>query len=410
MSRVPIVPRLLRVIRRHPTLLILLAMALSTAAYQLWFSPVVEESPTFRFGEVRRGDLEFTVTATGTVTPLETVEVGTQVSGTLQDVLVDHNDRVTAGQLLALVDSDTLDAIVREARAAVERASARRDEAEIEHRRNQPLLKQGYLTAREFLPLETARRTAQAEVESASATLERAEKNRRNAEIRSPMDGIVIKRNVDAGQTVAASLQAPQLFLIAQDLSRMRILTHVDETDVSKVVKGQNVRFSVAAHPERSFEGRVTQIRLQPATVQNVVHYTVVVEAENPGGLLLPGMTATADFIVDHVENALLAPTAALNFRLPAEFHTDPALAGDPPEGEPVPRTRGAKRIWYLDERGQPESALVRVGASNGFTTAIQVIHGSIAEGTQVLIGMTGTGQPEKGKSVFSHIRGGGRS
>ncbi len=330
-------------------------------------------APPYETARVRVGSLRSTVSATGTLDAVGTVDVGTQVSGTIERVLVDFNDTVERGQLLAVLDTDLLDAAVRDAEAGVERARAAQRQAEsgvqqaqaqvaqaeaqlAQSRaqladasaalaRGRPLADQGYLSAREFVPLQTAVATAEAGVRAAQGTvaaarggvtsaqagvasaragvasaregLRQAVKSRQNAEIRAPIAGVVIQRSIEAGQTVAASFSTPNLFVIAENLDEMEILAQVDESDIGLIRDGQPVEFSVSAHPGRTFRGVTREVRLQPETVQNVVLYTVVVAADNEGGLLLPGMTATVEFLVGGVENALLVPAAALRFEPP---------------------------------------------------------------------------------------------
>ena len=352
----------------------------------------------FETATARVGSLRSTVSATGTLDAVGTVTVGTQVSGELSRVFVDFNDTVEQGELLALVDPELLDAAVRDARAGVDRAEAgvgqaqsavasaqaqlgqaesvlaqnraQRAEAQAALDRSRPLADQGYLSAREFVPVQTAVATADAGVQSAQGgvaaaraavasaqagvrqargavasareALRQALTNRQNAEIRAPIAGVVIQRSVDAGQTVAASFSTPELFVIAEDLSEMEILAQVDESDVGLVQEGQPVEFTVEAYPDRTFRGVTQEVRLRPETVQNVVLYTVVVDADNESGLLLPGMTATVEFVVGGVENAVLIPSAALRF--------------DPPEAVRA-AARQAQRDSSAAAGGGPEFA-----------------------------------------------------
>jgi len=343
---------------------------------------------SYDFVTVERGDLREIVSSTGTVSALEQVEVGTQVSGTIREVFVDFNDVVEAGQLLALIDTENLDASVNEAYAGLQRAQAvlaeaqaRLDEARANLERNQPLFDRGYLSEQEFRPFQTAVATAeasvssaQAQVGSAQAQVAQAQKNRRNAEIRSPISGIIISRSVEKGQTVAASFNTPTLFIIAADLSRMRILASVDESDIGQIKAGQQVEFTVAAYPERTFTGEVKEVRLQGVEETDVVMYTVVVDAANEDGLLLPGMTATVDFVVESVEDVLMVPTVALSVR-PCQ---DAGRQGEQ-QVPPARMTRGPggaeasdiQQLWYQDDQGALHAIPVRPGVNNGFMTEI---------------------------------------
>ena len=294
----------------------LIALAAAFAGWWFFFrQPAEAETSRYDFVEIERGDLESLVSATGTLAALESVEVGTQVSGTIARVLVDYNDRVKKGQLLAVIDPDLLDAAVRDAQAGLSRARAQLEQAEAESAQNEPLFAQGLISKHDILPVRTAVTTAKAAVVSAEATLDRARRNRAYAQIYSPIDGVVIARQVETGQTVAASFSTPTLFTIARDLGKMQILAQVDESDIGQIRVGQSVRFTVPAFPDKTFTGSVREVRLQSQTVQNVVSYTVVVDAANPDGSLLPGMTATADFVVQEVHDALKVANAALRLR-----------------------------------------------------------------------------------------------
>ena len=297
-------------------LLALIALAVAAAGWWFFFHRTAEaETSGYDFVAIERGDLESLVSVTGTLAALEMVEVGTQVSGTVARVLMDYNDQVEKGQLLAVIDPDLLDAAVRDAEAGLARTRAQLEQAEAELAQNEPLFAQGLISQHDVLPVRTGVTTAKAAVVSAQAAVDRARRNRAYAEIFSPIDGVVIARHVEPGQTVAASFSTPTLFTIARDLAQMQILAQVDESDIGQIRVGQTVRFTVPAFPDQTFAGAVREVRLQPQTVQNVVSYTVVVDAANPDGLLLPGMTATADFVVQEVRDVLKVANAALRLR-----------------------------------------------------------------------------------------------
>jgi len=271
--------------------------------------------PLYEFGKVERKTVLNMVSATGTLSARDIVEVGTQVSGRLTEVLADFNDHVEEGQLVAMVDPSVLDIQVKSAEADVMRMEAQLKQAQNDLDRFKPVHEGGFLSDKELVRYEVAVQTAQANLLNAEAGLDRAKQNRSYAEIVAPISGIVIDRTVEPGQTVAASLNAPRLFTIANDLSKMEILANVDESDIGQIVNGQEVRFTVATYMEDTFHGQVEEIRLQPQVQQGVVNYTVVVQAENPDGRLLPGMTATLDFIIEEVEDALSVPAMALNIQ-----------------------------------------------------------------------------------------------
>ncbi|GAB6095563.1 efflux RND transporter periplasmic adaptor subunit [Desulfatiferula olefinivorans] len=320
---------------------------------------------------VTRGDLETLVSSTGTLVAVGTVDIGTQVSGTIDRVLVDYNDRVSRDQVLAVLDLSLFEAAVDEARAGLIQARARLKQARAELARNRDLFESGNLSAQEYLDLETAVELNRAGVLSAEATLKRAQSNLDNATIASPIDGTVITRSIEAGQTVAASYSTPTLFVIAEDLSRMQIEADVDESDIGLVRLDQRVRFTVQAYPDEVFGGVVTQIRLNPKTVSNVVTYTVMVDADNREGRLLPGMTATTDFVVARAEAVLLVPNAALRFR-----------------PEHAPETGRGPGVYVPRADGGLRRIAVTPGISDGVLTAVDG-ETELAEGMAVITGRT---------------------
>ncbi len=357
----------------------------------------------YEFVQIVRGDIENVVSATGTLSAVGTVEVGTQVSGIIKEVLVDYNESVREGQVLAVLDTTLLAASVRDARASVLKCQAQFDRAARERERVRDLFDQGLVSEAELDDATTDLATARAALLSAEANLVRARASLDYAVIRSPIDGTVIMRNVEEGQTVAASLSAPTLFVIAEDLADMEIHALVDESDIGQIAVGMPVRFTVEAYLDEEFDGVVRQIWLQPETIQNVVNYTVVIDASNERGLLYPGMTATVDFLVDERRDVLLVPNAALKFRptpsMLAELRANMgaresermvpgAGRGSEAGRRPAPGmpsgaipdmslARGgvpggtAGRLWYLDEAGGLAIVRVRTGATDGRVTEI---------------------------------------
>jgi HlyD family secretion protein len=359
----------------------------------------------FQLVEVTRGDVQSIVSATGTLSALVTVQVGTQVSGIIDKLYADFNQHVTKGQLLAVLDKEALNASVRDAEANVDRARATLAQAQDDYDRNEPLLKKGYLSAEEFNNYRGSVAVAKASLRSAQAALDRARTNLGFAEIRSPINGTIIQRSVDVGQTVAASLSAPTIFLIAEDLAHMQIQASVDESDIGAIKQGQKATFTVQAYPDKTFEGRVSQIRLQPTTVQNVVNYTVIVDTENPEGVLIPGMTATIDFEVQAAHDVLVVPNAALRFQPTAEMlaagrsgsgRSDSSRAGSSRRaaGGDSARSAGARkrtsansgRLWTVDSNGALQMIPVKVGLSDGQMT--QVESPRLREGVKVVTGV----------------------
>jgi len=338
----------------------LVAVALAAGGYWYWQSRSRDAAAVeYRTTPVVRGPIAASVTATGTLNPVNSVQVGSQVSGQLKEVLVDYNSEVKEGQLIARIDPETFEHRVRQAeadleasraqvltatanvtaaRAALSRAEVNFAEARRDLDRKQQLVDRSFISPAE---LDKARATfnataedvkaaraqlevAQAQTHSAEATVRQREAqlaqtrvDLKRTSIRSPVDGIVIKRSVDAGQTVAASLQAPELFVIARSLRDMEVDTSVDEAEIGRIRLGQRATFTVDAFPGRSFSGEVLQVRKAPQTVQNVVTYTVVVSARNNDLALIPGMTANVRIVTDTRESVLKVPNAALRFKPP---------------------------------------------------------------------------------------------
>jgi len=375
----------------------------------------------YEFGEVIRGNIENSISSSGMLSPVTTVDVGTQVSGTIARVYVDYNDRVKEGQLLAVLDTVLLKASVLEAEANVEKSRAILNEAKTEEQRNRPLFEKSLISETEYLPFKTAVEKEQATLKSTNASLRRAEQNLEYAVIRSPINGQVISKNVEAGQTVAANFATPTLFEIAEDLTHMEILVSVDESDIGMVKEGQNVRFEVLAYEAKTFHGTVKQIRLQPKNVSNVINYTVVVEAKNDELLLLPGMTAIVDFLIEEKTDVLLAPKSALLFqpgekelrifqnRKRKEHEALPDSVKEQRERErremmhqgAIPENAG--QVWFINKNGDLDIEPVLKGATDGKNTEI-LKYQQLVEGTKVIIGKaksTEKKSSENKKQVF---------
>jgi HlyD family secretion protein len=274
-----------------------------------------EQKPMYRTAEVDRGNITQFVTASGTLQPVGVVNVGTQVSGTVIERLADFNDRVAKGQILLRLDPTILQASIRQGQANQAAASATLELAKSNFNRNNTLIGRGFISAAALDQSRKEVEAAEAQVLLAKAQLERAQADLSNSVIRSPMDGIIIKRSIDIGQTVAASFQTPDLFQVARDLKEMQIHTSVSEADVGLLKEGQEVRFTVDAYPDREFTGRVTQFRLAPNVQQNVVTYNVITTVANPDETLKPGMTAQTRIVVASKQGVVRVPTAALRFR-----------------------------------------------------------------------------------------------
>lgn len=299
----------------------------------------------YRTAAVDRGAITRVVSATGTLQPLVSANVGSTVSGPVRDVLVDFNAQVRAGQILARLDPTPFQQRVVQAQAQLSQAQAQLGVAQADYGRYQVLAQRGFASQQLMAQQRAARDTARAAVAQAQAQVASARTDLDRSVIRSPIDGVVVDRQVNVGQSVAASFQAPTLFVIAQDLSRLQANITVDEADIGDVREGQPVRFTVDAFPDRDFEGVVSQVRQQGVSDQGVVTYTVVVQADNPGRVLLPGMTANAEIILEERQNVLRLPNTALRFR-PA----DEKLAQ---RGQALAGTDDAARVERGRESGQ---------------------------------------------------------
>jgi HlyD family secretion protein len=398
----------------------------------------------YRFVEIDRGDVEAVVSSTGALEATTTVQVGTQVSGQIAEIYVDFNDRVGKGQLVARIDPTLPQLEVRAAEANLERTRAEMEQTERELERIQQLYDSGLAADIDHSNAQYQHAVAQAAYRSAAVNLEKARKNLNYTEIRAPIDGVVVERNVDVGQTVAASLAAPTLFLIAEDLSEMEILASVDESDIGLIQEGQEVHFTVQAYPGESFTGAVRQVRLQSTVQENVVNYTVVVAVENLDGRLLPGMTATLAFVIERASDVLRVPNAALRLiptdemvaALPeraemqdrqqsekvqadragragngtARTAAGSARGGDAPSatgGQSVAGASGTRALlWFVDEDGNLDAARVVTGITDGRYTAIR--GPGIEEGMQVIAAVTSS-SAASASNPFQSQQGQGR-
>ena len=321
-----------------------IAIAVIAAIYY-YRRDVQAEAPAFTTAEITRGNVISTVEATGTLEAVTTVQVGSQVSGTISALHADFNSEVRKGQIIAELDASLLETQVEQAKATVIRLQADADRARLQAADAALKLKRAReLFERQLIPatdLETAESTArgadaavkgaEAQVVQAQASLNQAQVNLSHTIIRAPIDGVVIARNVDVGQTVASSLQAPTLYILARDLTEMRVNASIDESDIGDIKPKQQVRFRVDAYPNETFTGRVAQVRLQPVVQQNVVSYVTVIDVPNPGLKLKPGMTAAVTIETARAEDVLKVPNAALRFTPADAGGTRPARAGNSP-------------------------------------------------------------------------------
>jgi len=382
------------------------------AAAAVVLVPGQENGVRFETEKVRRGDLVVRVTATGTLEPVNQVQVGTEVSGTIESVAVDYNDRVSAGGVLARLDTDQLEARLRQSQAALALAKARVLEAqatvtETSHRlrRTTDLITRKLASPEELdtasassARAEAAVAVAQAQVDQAQAQVDSDRRAVEKAVIRSPIDGIVLERKVEPGQTVAASLQTPVLFTLAENLAQMQLHVDVDEADVGRVEEGQGAQFTVDGYPDQSFPARIEQVRFAPSTVEGVVTYETLLSVDNSALLLRPGMTATAEILVERLEDVVLVLNAALRFTPPAKAGTARPSGGlvsmllpRPPRDEKrVPDADHGARVWVTRD-GTPTAVSIRTGASDGVWT--RVLEGPLEPGMEVLVDTVSTGR-----------------
>ena len=440
--------------RTRVSRIVLVVVAVAVVAAVLAFRSH-DRPVTYAAVPVDRGDIQDVVGATGTVQAVQTVQVGSQVSGTIQNLYADFNSVVHKGQVIARLDPSSFQARLGQAQAALvaARANVDRSRAAVDDARRK-LEQAKALAAEKLLPqsdFDTAQanydqavaqvKANQAAVSQAQANVNQAKVDLDHTVIAAPIDGVVIARSVDVGQTVAASFQAPVLFVIANDLKHMEVNASVDEADIGRVRTGQEVTFRVDAYPDRTFHGRVTQVRLQPTTVQNVVTYNTIISVDNDDGRLMPGMTATVSVIVRKSQNALRIPAAALRFR-PEGFDagsrgrsagaaggtgasTGPRAAAAPgpaatAAGAGPGGTRAGGRaggwsgrradsggasgaaaggaegdsgrtalVFVLNDKGQPEPVRVHTGVSDG--QFVEVKDG-LTEGARVVVGIEGEG------------------
>ena len=394
-------------------LMVALLVIASVTGIVVWKGTKNSNAMQYLTQKVQRGDLIVTVTATGALEPTNQVDVGSELSGIIKTVEVDYNDRVKVGQILARLDTDKLKAKVLQSKASLESARAKVLEAEatVKETGDQLVrLKEVWELSNKMVPSQqdldaaqallhrakAAEATAKAQVSQAQATLEADETDLAKTVIHSPINGIVLTRNVEPGQTVAASFQAPVLFTLAEDLTKMELHVDVDEADVGQITKGQEAVFSVDAHPGRTFPARITQVRYGAQTVNGVVTYKTVLNVDNSDLSLRPGMTATADITINKVENAILLPNAALRFVPSIKEKEAPSSGGSlinkllprrhrPPSKQRKDSTANNKlqHVWTLRD-GKLIAVAVAVGATDGKTT--EVTSGDVEPGMLVVI------------------------
>lgn len=386
-------------------------LAVIAAGINIWAKLRGSNSVQYETHNVSRGDIVVNVTATGTLKPTKTVDVGSEISGTIKSIEVDFNSKVAVGQVLAKLDTTRLDAQVTQSKAALDSAKARILQAQAtvsetrskleRYERVRQLSNNKVPSQSEFDAAQAAYERAKADASSAvaaeaqsKASLDAYQTDLSKAVIYSPINGIVLTRNIELGQTVAASFATPVLFTLAEDLTQMELHVDVDEADIGQIKEGQEAVFSVDAYPNREFKAQIIQTRYGSKTVDGVVTYETVLEVDNSDLSLRPGMTATADIIVQEVKNVLLIPNTALRFTLSTEPENAPprglvgAMLPRPP-GSQIKQSENAnnkgnqKQVWVLKD-GQPVPVSITIGAENGIMS--EVLRGDITEGTPLVI------------------------
>ena len=331
-----------------------------------------EEEVTFESAKVERQNIHTTITATGTIEPVTSVTVGTQVSGIVSKLYVDYNSVVKKGQVIAELDRTNLTSELNRAKAELTSAQSTLSYETANFQRYQTLFNKGLVSANDYESAKLSYEKARQTVNSARESVQKAQTNLGYATITSPIDGVVLSKSVEEGQTVAASFNTPELFSIAQDLTDMRVIADIDEADIGGVKEGQRVSFTVDAFPDDHFEGQVTQVRQQATTESNVVTYEVVISAPNNDLKLKPGLTANVTIFTMEKNDVMSVPSKALRF-IPTEAFLE--------KGQTISDCEGEHKLWTLEDNTF-KAHKVEIGTSNGLVT--EIISG-IPEGTEIL-------------------------
>lgn len=361
-------------------IIISIAVVVIVAVFFLW--PKSEGSAYVLATEkVEKGDLTTSVTATGTVEPITLVEIGTQVSGVISKIYVDYNSVVKAGEVIAELDRRLLNSELESAEATLKSKQVDYSQQQRTYNRNKELWQKQAISKADWETVETAYETAQLAVTSAKAAVFKAQTNLGYATIYSTIDGVVVSRAVEEGQTVAASFSTPTLFTIANDLTKMRVIANVDEADIGEVKEGQRVMFTVDAYPDDQFEGEVVQVRLEATTTSNVVTYEVVVNAPNPDLKLKPGLTANVNIYTLEDKGVLTIPSKALRFT-PTEDITKQIKGLNV---EPITGDKPKTMVWIKDGN-TIKSQSITVGSNDGIKTEVKA---GLGEGQEIVTGVT---------------------
>ena len=387
-KRPSLIGRIFRFIWRKKWWILLLAILIGAGFF--FFGGKSEKKLEYATINITRGDLRHVVSATGEIQPVNTVNVGSQVSGTIDNLYVDFNSKVKKGDILLTIEPSVLQATVDEARASLDSTISQRNFAKNEYERNKMLYSEGFISRAEMEQSQTQYEQSEQSVKRAQSTYDRAVTNLGYATISSPVDGTVISRKVDVGQTVAASFQTPDLFEIAEDLTKMQIETSVSEADIGVVQEGQHVTFTVDAYPTETFEGIVRQIRLSPTTTSNVVVYTVVINVDNSNLRLMPGMTAFVTIIISEKENVWKAANSAFLVR---SFN------------DIMPDTNGATPKTHMIIERNGEMMLIPYTKGLSTATETEIISDELQVGDKIITGRMGTSS-QNGGARMNPMRG----
>lgn len=389
------------------TIIILFVGAL-IAGYIMWNkNQQLPPEAKYTLQSLEMGDITQSVSANGTLNPLVLVTVGTQVSGRVTNLYVDFNDRVKEGQVLAQLDRSLLDAQAAQSEANVKSAEATLDLAIANNKRSRELFAKEYISKQELETSIQSLKSASAALDLARAQRKKDQTNQDYSIIKSPVSGVVIDRQIDVGQTVAASLQAPVLFKIAQDLRKMQIDSNFAEADIGRIKVGQHVNFAVDAFPNRAFQGVVKQVRLNAVTTQNVVTYDVVVTVENPDEILAPGMTAYVNVVIADKKSILLVPNAALRYKPTKTIAKEESGSKQNMQGKPKEKSEkkeGTFGMVHVLRDGVPTPVKVQLGITdNRFT---EVLSDNLAVGDKIIVdenkaATSGAGFGAHGPKIF---------
>ena len=346
------------------------------ASYYFYFKPKSDNiASKLEMVTVGKGSVHKEISSSGTINPRNIVDVGTQVSGIIEKIFVDYNDEVKEGQLIATLDTYLLDEEVKQTKSNLETAKAKLRITKLNYDRNKELHKDGYISQTELEEYEVATATAQSAYDSALASYNKAKRNFGYAKITSPVHGTIIAKEVEVGQTVAASFSTPTLFKIAEDLTKMQIETSVSEADIGMIKSGMPITFTVDAYPAETFKGTIGQIRLNPATESNVVVYTVIITIDNDDKKLLPGMTAFVNISVDKKDGVLVIPKSALQFKLPLELRH--LISGEAPKN-----LKYDEAVVYELQGEKIVPKIIVTGLSDDSTTEVL---GGLEEGEEII-------------------------